>query len=260
MSNHTHIVLHVDKALAQSWSMEEVLSRYHQVYQGTVTTQKYMQGVSLSDGEQTLLNALVEKYRCRLYDLSWFMGNLNESIARDANKEDKCTGRFWEGRFKSQALLDEQALLSCMAYVDLNPVRANMAKTPEDSDYTSIQRRTTSLKSQRRQPTSLLPFVGHSRLDMPKGIPFNLIDYCKLVDITGRCIRQDKAGYIDDSQNPILTRLGLGSEQWLTLTTDFEEHFCYAVGSDQLMKTFGRHTGHQRVKGMSQARTLLKCA
>jgi REP element-mobilizing transposase RayT len=116
MSNHTHIVMHVDKRLALSWSVDEVLSRYHRLYKGTLVTQKYRQGVKLSGGEQALFDEVVERYRTRLYDLSWFMRNLNEFIAREANKEDKCTGRFWEGRFKSQALLDEQALLSCMAY------------------------------------------------------------------------------------------------------------------------------------------------
>jgi hypothetical protein len=72
------------------------------------------------------LNRLIEIYRNRLGDLSWFMKCLNELISRQANKEDGCTGHFWESRYKSQALLSEEALLTCMAYVDLNPVRADM--------------------------------------------------------------------------------------------------------------------------------------
>lgn len=66
---------------------------------------------------------------------------VNEYVARMANEEDKCTGHFWESRFKSQALLDERALLTCMAYVDLNPIRAAMAKDLKGSEFTSIQER-----------------------------------------------------------------------------------------------------------------------
>ncbi|MFQ3219728.1 MAG: REP element-mobilizing transposase RayT, partial [Paraglaciecola sp.] len=147
MSNHTHIVLYVDKTLADTWDTDEVLRRYHKLHKGTLLTQKYVKGDKLSAGELITFDETVKRYRQRLYDISWFMRILNEYIAREANKEDRCTGRFWEGRFKSQALLDESAVLACMAYVDLNPIRAKMQTTPETSKHTSIKKRTQAVKN-----------------------------------------------------------------------------------------------------------------
>ena len=95
---------------------------------------------------------------------------------------------------------------------------------------------------------------------MPKGIAYHLKDYCELVEETGRVIRDDKAGHIDSAHSPILTRLGLNSEQWLTLSTEFEKHFCYAAGAELMMKAYKRHTGHQRIRGMGKAKALLKQA
>mgnify|MGYP003632382199 CR=1 FL=1 len=260
MSNHTHIVLHVDKTLAEAWGTEAVLTRYHKLHKGTLLTQKYLKGDPLTQGELISFDETVELYRKRLYDISWFMRDLNEYIAREANKEDDCTGRFWEGRFKSQALLDESAVLACMAYVDLNPIRANVASTPEASKNTSIKKRTKALKNKRPQPKTLMPFIGNHKEDMPKGITFDLKDYCELVDTTGRYIHDRKSGVIDDKQNPILERLGLNSAQWLTLTTEFEKHFYYAAGAEQMMHAFKRHTQHQRLRGLDNARLLLKRA
>ncbi|KGJ94791.1 hypothetical protein GAB14E_2025 [Colwellia psychrerythraea] len=142
MNNHTHTVLFIDEATAKSWSIKKVLERWHKLFKGTLLTRQYCRGEPLADYLQETLT----KYRSRLMDISWFMRLLNESIARQANQKDNCTGRFWEGRFKSQALLDEAALAACMAYVDLNPVRANISKTPEDSTYTSVKQRITYAK------------------------------------------------------------------------------------------------------------------
>jgi REP element-mobilizing transposase RayT len=259
MSNHVHVVLHVDVEQAHAWTDADVVALWHRLHKGTLLTQKFVKGDKLSQSELLTLDETVAEYRRRLHDISWFMRNLNEYIAREANKEDECTGRFWEGRFKSQALLDESALLACMAYVDLNPIRAKVANTPETSQYTSIYKRLKSIK-QGTSTYELMPFVGNPMQDTPKGMTFSLKDYCELIDTTGRIIKENKAGQIHQQTHPILQRLGLSDEQWLTLSTEFEMHFCYAAGAEMMMNNFKRHTGHQRLRGMGKAKTLLHCA
>jgi hypothetical protein len=115
-------------------------------------------------------------------------------------------------RFKFQALLDERAVLACMAYLDLNPIRAKMDTTPETSTHTSIKQRIQFL-IKGKQLQKLMCFVGNHKQNMPKGIAYSLIDYCELVDCTCRCIREDKVGYIEHSYNSILERIGLNTEQ-----------------------------------------------
>jgi hypothetical protein len=92
---------------------------------------------------------------------------------------------------------------------------------------------------------------------MPQGMAFSLQDYCELVDTTGQIIRANKAGIIDSAQSPILSRLGLSEEQWITLTTEFEQHFCYATGAKQMMQDFKIHTHRKPIGGMKQAKRLL---
>ncbi|KZN50366.1 hypothetical protein N474_24485, partial [Pseudoalteromonas luteoviolacea CPMOR-2] len=117
MSNHTHIVLYVDDKKAKRLTDKAIIIRWHKQFKGTWLTHKFINGEPLTNSERCLLSELIDKYRTRLADISWFMRTLNEDIARKANREDGCTGRFWEGRFKSQALLDEAALAACLAYV-----------------------------------------------------------------------------------------------------------------------------------------------
>lgn len=134
MSNHYHVVLRVDQSRAETWSDDEVCERWARLFKGSLLLQRYVGGEPLSKVEIDAVSEQIAVLRRRLYDISWFMRVLNESIARQADAEDGVKGRFWEGRFKSQALLDETAVLAAMAYVDLNPVRAGIADTPETSE------------------------------------------------------------------------------------------------------------------------------
>jgi len=235
MSNHLHLVLHINSGASKSWTGAEVLTRWHALFAGNSFSKRAANGEQLSAFEQEILERWIEIWRRRLTDISWFMRCLNEPIARQANLEDQATGRFWEGRFKTQALLDEQALAACMAYVDLNPVRAKMAATPEHADYTSIQRRILCLQRAVQhhtnpQPPELIPFAGNPRDPMPEGLPFRLQDYLELVDWTGRIMREDKRGAIAPSAPAILTRLNISAENWLTLSQQSGPKFGYFAG------------------------------
>jgi len=256
MSNHTHMVLFVDESTAKAWTSIEVIERWHQLFKGTLLTQKYCRGEEIPDYLMTSLLETVDVYRNRLMDISWFMRLLNQYIATKANQEDNCTGHFWEGRFKSQALLDEAALAACMAYVDLNPIRANIAKTPETSAYTSVKIRVEKAKKG-KQPQTLLPFVGNPRQEMPKGLPFELKDYLELIDMTGRCLREDKAGYIEGNQPALLNRLNITPENWLTLTKNFRKLFHGAVGHSDVLSDYCEHKGLKRRTSVSCCDKLL---
>ncbi len=227
MSNHYHVVLYVDREQALSWSDSEVAIRWRELFAGHPLVEQFLQGFALSQEEQRLVLELIDIWRERLMDISWYMRCLNESIARQANQEDCCSGRFWEGRFKSQALLDDKALAACLAYVDLNPVRAKMADTPEGSDYTSVQLRIKSLlsSSNNPQPKELLPFAGNPREGMPMGLPFRLEDYLDWWTGTGRVLREDKRGSIPATCPPILERLQIDPKHWLYMTQEFESRF-----------------------------------
>ena len=260
MSNHYHVVLHIDKKQADQWSDLEVVERWHSLFKGNLFSQRFVRGEALDTAQRARLQMIIEEWRSRLCDISWFMRILNEAIAREANREDRCTGRFWEGRFKSQALLDEAALAACMAYVDLNPVRAQMAKTPELSDHTSVKKRSEKAKSTKQpnhpnqQAEELHPFVGNPRQDSPKGIQMRLTDYLELVDWTGRILREDKRGAISENAESILTRLGIDDSQWLEMTSKFEQCFATFAGNEQRLRSACETLNYQRPPGLSRCK------
>ncbi|BCD99397.1 hypothetical protein MARGE09_P3599 [Marinagarivorans cellulosilyticus] len=255
MSNHVHTVLHINAAEAHDLTDLEVCERWHRLYKGTVLTQKYARQDPMNKAEQVAVKMRIDQWRLNLFDISKFMKALNEPIARMANAEDKCTGRFWEGRFKSQALCDEAALAACMAYVDLNPIRAKMAETPEASDHTSIKQRIAAAKNN-ETPKNLAQFVGNPREPMPHGLPFTLKDYIELVDWTGRAIRNDKRGYIASTLPPIIDRLGIEPENWLELTGAFEKNTKTFVGTGDHIESAALAMGYQRTPNRRRCQSL----
>jgi len=229
MSNHYHLVLHIDKDKALELSERSVIERWQQHHKLPLLIQNWLAGKLTSEAEILAALKIVRDWRNRLWNLSWFMKELNFDIACRANQEDSCKGHFWESRFKSQALLDEQALVAAMAYVDLNPLRSGIAKTPESSEYTSIKARIKALSNGQETAPCLYPFIGNPTNKMLKGIPFRLIDYIELVDWTARQYRQNKV-VLDSSLPPILQRLNINQIKWLKACTKLEQYKNTAVG------------------------------
>jgi hypothetical protein len=196
----------------------------------------------LSQAEQDTLQSTLAIYRQRLSSLSWFMKCLNEPIARRTNAEDVCSGHFWEARFHSQALLTERALLCAMAYVDLNPVRAGIAKSPETSNYTSFRARSSPIENEDlrkaiaearrsgelrrfdRPLRALLPFADETSKIEGDCLPITASDYRELVAITAAA--KDKRQRSDNLRAvATLTRLGLSESQWITTSLAFRHHY-----------------------------------
>ena len=223
------------------------------LYRGPEVVQKYRRDDELNEVERAAVSEIIEIWRTRLGDLSWYMRCLNEYIARRANEEDGCTGRFGEGRFKSQALLDEQALITAMTYVDLNPIRAKMANDLASSDKTSVkQRLRTSTKQSPDNPLPLREFAGVTA-HANDGLPFNLQDYLHLGDWSGRCVRDDKRGTIDESSTTILTELGIALDEWLPTVTAMQARYESVMGSPEKMKAHAESRGGSFYRGYSQA-------
>jgi len=238
MNNHYHLVLKLCPEQVDGLADDDVMDRWCALFKGPLLIQRYRDGEDLKPFERNTVSDIVNVWRSKLASISWFMRCLNQPIARQANLEDKCTGKFWESRFASQALKSEEALLSCMAYVDLNPVRAGISDTPESSSYTSFRERLESefdlqqaidgqtesgdLLDFMTPLKPLLPFENRLIDNWQAGILFDFEDYLNLVDWTGRIIRSDKRGHIEEYLPPILARLEISADQWRMNTTQFE--------------------------------------
>jgi len=275
LSNHYHLVLHIDEQTALEWSDLEVAQRWTRLFTGPALVRAFVAGQKLTETQQNVVHKHIQDYRKRLCSLSWFMKCLNEPIARRANSEDNATGHFWQARFSSQALLDEAAVLTAMAYVDLNPIRAGIAETPETSDFTSVQQRIEAWQNRQKSATKdenapktgdatsldativeLLEFSDDSKEGTENAIPYSITDYLELVDWSGRAIVEGKKGFIPEQLPPILQRLNMRPEQYLAYVRKPKYGFANALGALDKLKACAEHFEKAFLKGQTAAAAL----
>jgi REP element-mobilizing transposase RayT len=258
MSNHFHVVLRSDPRVPLQWSDREVAERWLAIFPGSISDRDDPACV-----ERATLALLgnaerLDVIRQRLGSISWFMRALNEPIARMANREDGCTGRFWEGRFKCQALLDEQAVLSCMAYVDLNPVRAGMCETLRDSAHTSVRHRIESAQTAfgralgRRAPEqSLKPVAG---LDVDALADLTESSYIDLIRWTGLQAHPEKRGKLsahEEAPPEGLWSVANHPKEWMRRVQGTESRYYRAIGSAEALMLKAADLGQRWMKGVS---------
>ena len=221
----------------------------------------------------------IGELRLRLSSASWFMRCLNEHIARRANREDGCKGRFWEGRYKCQALLDEAAVVACMVYVDLNPIRSGLADTPESSAFTSAYDRITAHQAQLEidQPvlehhqnpgrrsgekriqaevvTWLCPLNDNLETWSHALLSLSTDEYLELLDWTGRHLSSGKTGAIPSELLSIMDRLQVKSERWLDTVQNYGRSFHRVAGRMESILAAARQAGKRWLCGLRAGRT-----
>jgi len=261
MDNHYHMVLYLEPLAPLKWSKEEIAERWLCAYSGKLTDPKYATQRELKKQAIIADKDKIELYRERLGSLSWFMSRLNEPLAKQSNKEENCTGSFWEGRYSAQALLDEAAVLSCMAYVDLNPVRAKITEKLEESKNTSIKKRleeTKTVSPQDVQATLDSAVSAITNQFNGKKLAISLKDYIALVEWTGQNIVYPNKAAMPKNISSSLKQLNLQQNHWLKQLENFEQHYCHVVGSIELIQQKARQLKKRCLKGMSAARLLFE--
>jgi len=264
MSNHCHLVIAVEPQAVLGWTDEEVVDRWLLIFPGALANAKSDEQKELVRTSLLSTPDRLAEIRERLGSLSWFMRALNEPIARMANQEDGCTGRFWEGRFKCQALLEPQALVSAMAYVDLNPARANLAQTLEKSDHTSIKLRIEDRKSESDQSAlrtrPLKPVAG---LDAEALLGMTEASYIELVQWTGLQPHPNKRGRLvraeASPENPpsAIWNLTNHPDRWLRQVQGTESRYFRAIGSAEALMAKAKTLGQRWMKGVCAERASL---
>ena len=250
MSNHLHLVVQLAPEAVAGWADEEVAARWVRLFppreDSDAALRSKIQGLVANTERLQLI-------RSRLSNLSWLMRCLAEPIARRANRDDGCTGRFWEGRFKAQRLCDERALLAAMAYVDLNPVRAGIAQGLQDSAHTSVvtrMQRASGADQALNAPIG--PILGIRQ--PPLGI--TTADYLQLLDWTGRQLAPGKRGHITGPAPHCLQKIDNSHDRWTTRVRAIGSGYWRVVGSAEDLIELAKQIGQRWLKGLRLAKRL----
>ena len=258
VSNHVHIVLRVDPAAARELTDDAVAARWVRLF----PVQDH--GLHVADACQRKQQALlgnserIQQCRQRLGSLSWFMRWLIEPIARRADREDACTGRFWGGRYRCQALLDEAALLACMSYVDLYPIRAGIAASLETSEHTSALRRIEAIRADAKHAADALQPVRSGTRAV--ALSLSASAYLELIDWAAHLVRPGKRHLSTSAAPSILGRLGLRERQWQFQVMGIESRYFRAIGGAEALMAKAEAMGQCWLKGLGMAQQLKRQA
>lgn len=252
MSNHLHLVIHMEPNAVTNWSDHDVAERWVRLFPPKDDSED-----ARIDKQNRLIANHARLYLCRmrLGSLSWLMKCLAEPIARKANAEDSCRGRFWEGRFKSQVLCNDQAILAAMAYVDLNPIRAGMTTSLQESDHTSIQQR---LLSAQLSDTSLKESLPAMHGTLIACLPIRLNDYIELVEWTGKQLSPDKRGVIPKKAPPVLKHLHISEQRWARQVKGIGSIYWRVIGDVDDLLEIAKQLNQRWLKGLGTALALSK--
>ena len=259
MDNHYHIVLYLDPLAPLKWSDEETAEKWLLAYPGKLNKPELTQQRELK--KQAIMGDKdkLKSYRKRLGKLSWFMGRINEPLAKKSNVEDNCTGAFWESRYKAQALLDEASVLSCMCYVDLNPVRAKITKNLETSNHTAIKKRIEKVKQikENNRTVDLSKIISSVAGNLKcERMTLSTKDYFSLVDWTGKSIIYPNKASIPANIKSIIEGLNLQQTHWLKHIENFDQHYCHVVGPVKLIREKAKAMSKRCLKGITSAKHL----
>lgn len=165
LSNHYHLILRTRPDLVAKWNDTEVARRWLTICPSGRGKNKKSKPTEAELSSFCNCPQKIAEARERLSSVSWWMRLLNQRVAQRANREDGEHGRFWQDRFRAIRLIDEESLLACAVYVELNPIRAAMAEKIEDSDFTSIQRRIEAEKQSAEESPDSGPTLADDSAD-----------------------------------------------------------------------------------------------